>query len=101
MPELTVYWWRDIPAQVTASEGDASARVQLDERFEKAIDAAAMTAGLTGSDEYLVEWRRESRDCGPDLEQEAAAEAAGLEAAFPPDELRRLARSGGRRTDSA
>jgi hypothetical protein len=102
LPELTVFWWREIPAQVTASDGEASARVKLDERFEKAIDAAAMRAGLAGSDEYLAEWRRESRDCGPDLEQEAADEAARLEAAFPPEELRQLARAGGRTgTDSA
>jgi hypothetical protein len=100
LPELTVFWWRDIPAQVKASDGEASSRVQLDERFEKAIDAAAMQAGLAGSDEYLAEWRRELRDCGPDLKQEAADEAARLEAAFPPEELRRLVRAGGR-ADSA
>jgi cvfA/B/C family virulence factor len=97
VPELTVFWWREIPAQVTARDGEASARVQLDDRFEKAIDAAAMRAGLAGSDDYLAEWRRESRDCGPDLEREVADEAARLEAAFPPEELRRLIRAGGTR----
>ncbi len=96
MPELTVIWWRDIPAQVKASDGAASARAKLDERFEKAIDAAAMRAGLAGSDDYLAEWRQESRDCGPDLEREVADEAARLEAAFPPDELRRLVQAGGK-----
>ena len=29
LPELTVIWWRDIPAQVTAKEGRRSARAQL------------------------------------------------------------------------
>ncbi len=97
MAELTVIYWRDIPAQVTAADGTASARAPLTDRFQLAIDEAAMQAGLTGSDAYLAEWRRESRACGPRLEQEVADETARLEAAFPPDELMRLAASGGRR----
>ncbi len=51
--ELTVISWRDIPAQVTATDGTRTARVELPGRFLEAIDAAAMTAGLVGSDEYL------------------------------------------------
>jgi Virulence factor len=95
--ELTVISWRDIPAQVTAADGAASARAALTDRFQLAIDDAAMRAGLLGSDEYLAEWRRESRECGPDLQREVAEEAARLEAAFPADELRRLVESEGRR----
>lgn len=60
-----------------------------------AIDAAAMEAGLVGSDEYLGEWHRESRACGDDIATEVAAEAARLEQAHPQDELRRLVRAGG------
>ncbi len=59
MPELTVISWRDIPAQVTAEAGGGAARVQLSERFQEAIDAAAMRGGLVGTDAYLAEWRRE------------------------------------------
>ena len=95
MPELTVIWWRDIPAQVTAKEGRASVRVQLSERFQEAIDAAAMRAGLIGTDAYLAEWRREPRECGDDLETEVAEEAAWLEAAYPDDTLERLVRADG------
>ena len=96
MPELTVIWWRDIPAQVTAKEGRRSARAQLSDRFQEAIDAAAMRAGLIGTDAYLQEWRREPRDCGDDLEAEVSDEAAWLEAAYPDDTLERLVRSDGR-----
>ena len=95
MPELTVIYWRDIPAQVTATEGDAAVRVVLPDRFQEAIDEAAMTAGLVGSDEYLEEWRRETRDCGPDLAREVDAEAARLEAAFTPEDLGRVVARGG------
>ena len=90
MPELTVIWWRDIPAQVTAKEGRTSARAQLPERFQEAIDAAAMRAGLIGTDAYLAEWRRESRVCGDELEREVTEEAEWLEAAYPDDTLARL-----------
>lgn len=96
MPELTVIWWRDIPAQVTAKSGRTSARAQLPERFQEAIDAAAMRAGLIGTDAYLAEWRREPRECGDDLESEVAEEAAWLEAAYPDDTLERLVHTDGR-----
>jgi len=66
--ELTVIWWRDIPAQVTAKEGRTRAARELEPRFQEAIDAAAMRAGLIGTDAYLEEWRREPRSCGDDLD---------------------------------
>jgi len=94
--ELTVIWWRDIPAQVTAKEGRARAARELSERFQEAIDAAAMRAGLIGSDAYLEEWRREPRSCGDDLEAEVAQEAEWLEAAYTDDALERLVRANGR-----
>jgi hypothetical protein len=94
---LTVIYWRDIPAQVTAKGDRGSARAQLSERFQKAIDAAAMKADLVDMDLYLEEWRQESRPCGDDLDAEVAAEVARLESAFDRDVLLQLTRSGGRR----
>jgi hypothetical protein len=84
------------PAQVTAQGRPAPRRAQLSDRFQEAIDAAAMRAGLIGTDAYLQEWRREPRDCGDDLEAEVSDEAAWLEAAYPDDTLERLVRSDGR-----
>ena len=98
MPELTVIWWRDIPAQVTAKQGRTRAATSLDERFQEAIDAAAMRAGLIGSDAYLEEWRRESRSCGDDLDAEVAQEVEWLDAAYTNDILERLVRGNGRET---
>lgn len=92
---LTVIYWRDIPAQVTASDGAASARVQLSDRFQKAIDAAAMKADLVEMDLYLEEWRRETRPCGSDLGAEVESEAERLEAAFTRERLLELSRAGG------
>jgi hypothetical protein len=81
---------------VTAKEGRRSARAQLADRFQEAIDAAAMRAGLIGTDAYLAEWRRESRECGDDLEREVADEAARLDGAYTDDRLDRLVRADGR-----
>lgn len=87
--------WRDIPAQVKASDGTRSARRQLSDRFQQAIDAAAMKAGLAESDAYLDEWRQVTSPCGEDLEAEVSAEAERLEAAFDREALVRLTRAGG------
>jgi Virulence factor len=95
---LTVIWWRDIPAQVTAKQGRTRAARSLDERFQEAIDAAAMRAGLIGSEAYLEEWRRESRSCGDDLDAEVEQEVEWLDAAYTNDILERLVRGNGRET---
>ena len=87
--------WRDIPAQVTATDGERSARVTLADQFMLAVDEAAMRAGLSGSDAYLAEWRRQTRECGSDLEREVADEVVRLEKALPPDVLDQLVEAGG------
>jgi hypothetical protein len=97
MADLTIVYWRDIPAQVIVKRGRQAAKRQLDERFEKAIDRAAMRAGLRDSDAYLGEWRRaDPVPVGDDLEAEAAAAAARLEAAFDDAKLAALVQNGGR-----
>jgi hypothetical protein len=95
VPELTVIWWRDIPAQVTAREGRTRAARELPPRFQEAIDAAAMRAGLIGSDAYMEEWRRVARGCGDDLDAEVDREAERLDAAFTDEVLDRLVRANG------
>lgn len=97
MAQITVVYWRDIPAQVIAKEGRKSAKRVLDERFEMAIDRAAMRTGARDTDAYLAEWRRgDPVPCGADLEAEAAAAAARLEREYDDDRLAVLVRAGGR-----
>lgn len=96
MAQLTVVYWRDIPAQVIVKRGRESAKVQLTERFEKAIDRAAMRANLRDTDSYLAEWRRAAPiDVSDDLQAEADKMAAELEAAFDDARLRALVEVGG------
>ena len=97
MAELIVLYWRDIPSQVIVKSGRRSAKRELPKRFLEAIDAAAMRAGSAGADAYLADWRRaEPHACGDDLEAEAEAAAARLDAAFDRAWLAALVQAGGR-----
>jgi hypothetical protein len=80
---------------VAATDGSRTVRAELSGRFVQAIDAAAMKAGLVGMDEYLDEWRRETRPCDGDLDRVVTDETARLEAEFTDDVLRRLVEAGG------
>ena len=96
MAQRTIIYWRDIPAQVLVKAGRSTAKRQLAQRFQEAVDRAAMRAGLTGTDAYLTEWRRgEPEACGDDLEAEAQAAADALETEYTPERLRALVAGGG------
>jgi hypothetical protein len=93
---LTIISWRDIPAQVVVKRGREAAKVQLSPRFQEAVDRAAMRAGKGSSDAYLADWKRsEPLRCGDDLQAEAAAAAARLEARYSDADLERLIRAKG------
>ncbi|MDZ7713150.1 MAG: virulence factor [Rhodovibrio sp.] len=96
MAQMTVVYWRDIPAQVIVKSGRKSAKRQLTERFETAIDRAAMKAKLRETDDYLAHWARGApSEVGDDLEAEAAAAAARLEDSYDEDRLKALVAAGG------
>jgi Virulence factor len=96
MAELIVVSWRDIPAQVLVKAGRRTARRPLGDRFQEAIDRAAMRAGLRDTDAYLGEWRRVAAgSCDDDLEAEVELAAARLDADYPPERLRALVTNGG------
>ena len=96
--ELTIIHWRDIPMQLVARgpEG-ATARALLTERFQEAVDASAMVAGLIGSDEYTDQMRMDKRTCGDDLDAEVESARAALEAEWTDEVLRAAIRAGGYR----
>ena len=96
MTTLIIVSWRDIPAQVIAKRGRQSAKVLLSARFQHAIDRAAMRAGKGGSEAYMADWQRSApRECGGDLQAEAAAEAARIEEQFDDAALKQLVRQKG------
>ena len=95
MPELIKIYWRDIPSQVTAKAGRKTAKVMLPERFQEAIDRAAMRAGKGSSDAYMEDWRRDRSPCSADLQAEADAAAAELIAAWDDESLEALTKAKG------
>ncbi|MBS1264738.1 MAG: hypothetical protein MAG471_00564 [Acidimicrobiaceae bacterium] len=93
--KLVTIYWRDIPAQVTAQAGRHREKALLEARFQHAIDRAATVAGLTETDDYVAEWRREAVECGADMAAAVAIEISRIHEAFPPERLELLVSSGG------
>jgi len=91
MADVTIVYWRDIPAQVIVGKGRRGAKKQLTERFEQAIDRAAMKVGAEDTDAYLAEWRK-----APPYSVEGAdadvveAEAARLENEYDRERIKAL-----------
>ncbi|NQV45967.1 MAG: virulence factor [Rhodospirillales bacterium] len=97
MAQLTILYWRDIPSQVIAKEGRKSEKILLSDRFQQAIDAAAMKDDASETDDYLAEWRRgEPTPCGDDLVSEATAAADRIESDYDAEKLRALIAIGGK-----
>jgi Virulence factor len=85
MAEYRITRWEEIPSMVTARDGAGGiAKVQLPDRFQEAIDEAAMERGLAGTDAYLERWTHGdwvAEDGAPDAV--AARVAERLEQEFP------------------
>ena len=95
-PGLVTIYWRDIPAQVTATTEDGSKeQVLLHQRFQVAIDRAAAVAGLTETDDYVNEWRRVAASVDGDPVAAAHATAEQLDSEHPRDVLEALEANGG------
>jgi hypothetical protein len=91
MADVTIVYWRDIPAQVIVGKGRRGSKRQLEERFEQAIDRAAMKVNAKDSDAYLAEWRKAAPYAlEGDAAEIAEAEAQRLEAEYDQDRLKAL-----------
>ncbi|MFV2052794.1 virulence factor [Aliiroseovarius sp. YM-037] len=92
MHDVTIVYWRDIPAQVIVGKGRRGSKVQLPERFEQAIDRAAMKVNAKDADAYLAEWRKAAPFPvdGDDPAEVAAKEAARLETEYDHDRIKAL-----------
>ncbi len=94
--QVSIVYWRDIPAQVVAKAGSETKRVPLSARFQEAIDMAAMRGGARSADAYMADWRHGPPETAAgDVAAAAHAAASQLEVAYDPERLKRLARNGG------
>lgn len=91
MPDVTIVYWRDIPAQVIVGKGRRGTKRVLAERFEQAIDRAAMKTGAAETDAYLAEWRKAAPYVvDGDPAEVAEAEATRLEAEYDQDRIKAM-----------
>ena len=97
MPDVTIVYWRDIPAQVIVGKGRRGAKVQLPERFEQAIDRCAMKVGARDTDAYLADWRKAAPfSVEGDAQEVAKAEAARLDADYDVEKIKALIANDGK-----
>ena len=95
MAELITVFWRDIPSQVMAKQGRKTVKRMLSQRFQEAVDRAAMRAGKGSSDAYLAEWRRTRVKCDGDLEAAVQSEVERIEQSYSDESLQMLIRAKG------
>lgn len=96
MHDVTVVYWRDIPAQIIIGKGRRGIKKQLSERFEKAIDMCAMRIGAKDADTYLAEWRKISQPPQEGIEKEIIlAEVAKFENIYNDAHLKNLIKNDG------
>ena len=89
--------WRDIPSQVIVQRGRQREKAMLSQRFQEAIDRAAMRAGKGSSDAYIAEWRRDRATLETDDELGAIAqgEIERLESEYPDERLQQMIKNHG------
>jgi len=80
MAQYQILYWHDIPVQVRAGRRQDRVSIALPDRFQTAVDQAAMGAGLTGTDAYLegFVWSEMQEQAGTPAEV-ATAVAAELD----------------------
>jgi hypothetical protein len=96
MAEVTIVFWRDIPAQIIVGKGRRALKKPLPERYEQAIDRCAMKIGARDSDAYLAEWRKAAPVSVPGEDAEVAeAELARILTEYDAERLRALIETDG------
>lgn len=91
MAKYKILDWHGIPSQVRARDEDGRRGVQLSERFQGAIDRAAMGAKLFNEEDYTdgFQWQPEQERAGS-AEEVAKSVAAELEEQFDDEKLKAL-----------
>ena len=96
MANLVITYWRDIPSAVSVKAGRKEEKRMLSERFQEAIDMAAMRSGAAATDDYLEEWRREGPiEVSDDLVKEVEQAERDLNDRYDRERLKQLIANGG------
>ena len=57
MAQYQILSWQDIPSQVKAWDEFDEVKLELSPKFTALIDQSAQAQGLTGTDDYLSQWK--------------------------------------------
>jgi hypothetical protein len=94
MARYQVMYWKDIPSQVKAEDDGGTAKAMLADRFQQAIDAAAMADGSTGTDAYLEGWGwAKKQERAGSAQEVVSAVVAEIEAEYTQERLREILRA--------
>ena len=75
MTRVQILYWQDVPSLIKAVGDDGvEVKRQLPDWFQQEIDKRAMVQGLTGSDEYLEQWRWSDPEERPGTPDEVVAD---------------------------
>ncbi|HFC05341.1 MAG TPA: hypothetical protein ENJ55_06515 [Rhizobiales bacterium] len=97
MAQMIITYWRDIPSQVSIGKGRKAAKAMLSDRFQEAIDMAAMRSGAAETDDYIAEWRRgKPIEVDGDHQTIVAEKIKELENVYNEDKLKALINNAGK-----
>ena len=95
MVELTIVYWRDIPAQLIIGGGRRALKRKLPEKYEKAIDRCAMKVGAKDSDSYLKDWHKRKFSISSVGEKAMEEEMSKIEQEYSDEKLKFLIENSG------
>ena len=76
--------WQQIPSQIKAWDDFDEVKIEMPPRFTARIDQAAQAQGMTGTDDYLSQWKwSEKRERKGTVADVAEAVRRELESQFP------------------
>jgi metal-dependent amidase/aminoacylase/carboxypeptidase family protein len=90
MTRYRIFYWKHIPSSITVEGDGRTIKKQLSQRIQNAIDAYAMAAGITSSEDYSAQYKRGAwieRDGSP--EEVAETLLSELETEFSKIEIPR------------
>ena len=90
MSNLTIVFWRDIPAQLLIGSGRKAIKLKLSEKFEKAIDRCAMRVGAKDSQSYLDDWQKKTVPLDCTYTNSIELEAEKMERYYTTEKLKAL-----------
>jgi len=58
MTRYRIFYWKHIPSSITVEGDGRTIKKQLSQKIQNAIDAYAMAAGITSTEDYGAQYKR-------------------------------------------